>query len=450
MSIKFVQCDPFSLAGAGAIIGATSITLKSFQTIDGVNLLMTDFGTEGFMTLEPGNGALEEQISFAGVTQNANGTATLTTVKSVLFVSPYTETSGLLKTHAGSTTAIVSNTAGFYNQFANTANNQTFAGIITFTQSPIVPTGGTGTQAANADDIANAITGFTGTASPTVAGTVKTTTANIIVVSTDDTRVPTQGENNALVGDNTDIAVGSGNTFVTQTGLIHNAEKYAADTSGSTTAYAIALSPIVTSLTTGMEVYAKIISANTTTTPTLNVNGLGAKTIVKGVNTPLLIGDIGANQFVTFIYDATNTVWVLQNTTANSIVSSGLVEYIASDNLLISENGVVSVGNATAIARSIRVNRAGTYRIKLDYASDFGGGVVSGTIVKTDSIGSINVGSGWSTSSLVYASYSQDLYFEAGTAIEVSLTGALGVNSLAKNFGIYGDIAVQPVFDIIL
>jgi len=112
-----VQTDPYSLSGAGAVIGATSIVLQSFKTIDGVNLAMTDFGSVGYGTLDPGNDSMEEQISFSGVVQNSNGTATLTGVKSVLFVSPYTESSGLVKTHAGATPFVISNTAGFYNQF---------------------------------------------------------------------------------------------------------------------------------------------------------------------------------------------------------------------------------------------------------------------------------------------------------------------------------------------
>lgn len=118
----------------------------------------------------------------------------------------------------------------------------------------------------------------------------------------------TEDQQDALAGNNTDVAVGTGNKYVTQTGLQHNAEKYAVDTSGSTTAYVVTLSPAPTSLTAGMVIYAKIISANTTTTPTLNPNGLGAKTIVKYTNTALAIGDIGANSFNTFIYDGTNLV----------------------------------------------------------------------------------------------------------------------------------------------
>jgi len=82
--------------------------------IDGSNLVTGDIGVTGFGTLEPGNGSQEEAIAFTGITQNANGTATLTGVSSVLFKSPYTASSGLTKTHAGASTFILSNDAAFY------------------------------------------------------------------------------------------------------------------------------------------------------------------------------------------------------------------------------------------------------------------------------------------------------------------------------------------------
>ena len=133
------QLQPYSLSGGGAIAGATSVTLKSFQTIEGVDLTMADFGAVGYATLEPGNGTQEEQISFTGVVQNSNGSATLTGVKSVLFITPYTETSGLSKTHAGSTPFIISNTSGFYSQFPAKQNDETITGQWTFDNFPITP-----------------------------------------------------------------------------------------------------------------------------------------------------------------------------------------------------------------------------------------------------------------------------------------------------------------------
>lgn len=135
---KYVQMQPKQLGGAGAILGATTVIIKDFTGIDGVELTMSDFGDKGFATLEPGSGTQEEQISFTGVTQNGNGTATLTGVKTVLFISPYTEVSGLAKTHAGGTVFVISNTAGFYDRLASKYNDETITGIWTFTD-PNVP-----------------------------------------------------------------------------------------------------------------------------------------------------------------------------------------------------------------------------------------------------------------------------------------------------------------------
>ena len=127
--------QPKQLAGSGAVLGATSIVINDFTDIDGNNLTMSDFGAKGWMTLEPGSYAQEEQISFTGITVNGNGTSTLTGVKSVLFKAPYTETAGLAKSHAGGTTAVVSNTAGFYADFANLSDDETIIGIWTFTST---------------------------------------------------------------------------------------------------------------------------------------------------------------------------------------------------------------------------------------------------------------------------------------------------------------------------
>lgn len=113
-TLKFAQLQSNTLAGAGAVIGATSLVLTSFKTIDGVNLTMTDFGSIGYGTIEPNNGTSEEQISFTGVTQNGSGTATLTGIKHVLFITPYTESSGLTKAHAGGTKFVITNTSKMY------------------------------------------------------------------------------------------------------------------------------------------------------------------------------------------------------------------------------------------------------------------------------------------------------------------------------------------------
>lgn len=130
--VNYVQAQPFTLAGSGISIGATTIILKSFKDIEGANFAMTDFGTIGYGTLEPATSGREEQISFSGLTQNANGTCTLTGVKNVSFKYPYTQTAGTIRSHPGGTSFVISNTAGFYTQFAAKANDETITGSWSF------------------------------------------------------------------------------------------------------------------------------------------------------------------------------------------------------------------------------------------------------------------------------------------------------------------------------
>ncbi len=136
---KFAQIQSTTLAGSGVAIGATTLILRSFNDIDGNPLLMTSFGSKGFGTLEPDSMDKEEQISFTGITQNVNGTATLTGVKNVGFLYPYTETSGVFKSHAGGVKFVISNTSGFYNELTSKSNDETITGVWEV-PTPTIPT----------------------------------------------------------------------------------------------------------------------------------------------------------------------------------------------------------------------------------------------------------------------------------------------------------------------
>jgi hypothetical protein len=70
----------------------------------------------------------------------------------------------------------------------------------------------------------------------------------------------------------------------------------------------------VASLTDGLFVRVRATAANATTTPTLNVNSLGAKTITKRGGTALVAGEIaGALYECLFVYNLANTRWELLN-----------------------------------------------------------------------------------------------------------------------------------------
>lgn len=133
---RYLQDQPHTLAGAGVSLGDTTMTLQSFVTIpDGsgvsIPITMDMFGSKGFGTLEQGR-PREEQISFTGIVQNPDGTATLTGIKNVLFEYPYTETSGFGKSHAGSVFFVISNNPGLYNSFGNKLNEETIEEKWTF------------------------------------------------------------------------------------------------------------------------------------------------------------------------------------------------------------------------------------------------------------------------------------------------------------------------------
>jgi hypothetical protein len=79
---------------------------------------------------------------------------------------------------------------------------------------------------------------------------------------------------------------------------------FAADAGGSDD-YAISLTPAVTAYVTGQRFAFKANTANTGAA-TLNVNGLGAKTIVKHSSATLASNDIKAGSIVEVLYDGTN------------------------------------------------------------------------------------------------------------------------------------------------
>src|SRR6185312_8873071 len=75
-------------------------------------------------------------------------------------------------------------------------------------------------------------------------------------------------------------------------------------TTGGPTAYALTLSPIPSGYQTGMEVLTQFNIQNSTTSPTLNINGLGAVTIIKSNGSTVQPGDLIG--FLDLIYDGSS------------------------------------------------------------------------------------------------------------------------------------------------
>ena len=102
---------------------------------------------------------------------------------------------------------------------------------------------------------------------------------------------------------------------------------YAADTGGADAAV-VTLTPPATALTAGLEVDFLPVAANTTTSPTLNVNSLGAVAITKSGGA-LAANDLTHTTIAKVIYDGAN--WELQNpqTSTASAIASGTANQIA-------------------------------------------------------------------------------------------------------------------------
>lgn len=311
MTFLFVQAQPFSLSGAGAVSGATTIVLSSLTQINGTLLTMADFGAVGYMTLEPGNGTLEEQISFTGISQNGNGTATLTGVKTVLMISPYTETSGLAQTHAGATTAVVSNTSGFYNKLLAKDDDAVITGQFQFPNDADTPTLGASYVAPTLDNQV-ASKKYVDDIAVSGAPDANTTTKGLV-------QIPTQVQVDA------GTATGSTGASLTPTPAELRSRLLSDYIASGGTANAITISPTIaiSALTAGQRFTFKVSNTNSGTA-VLSVSGLSSTAIFKSDGaTGLAPSDLVAGQIVEVEYSGTNG-FMLMTPTANTIPTGSI------------------------------------------------------------------------------------------------------------------------------
>ena len=136
---------------------------------------------------------------------------------------------------------------------------------------------------------------------------------------------------------------------------------YVADT-GTADVYAIALSPAITAYVTGNLFWFKAANTNTGAS-TINVNSVGAKSIVRTVNAVLVAGDIQANGIYGVIYDGTN-FQLTSPITANlefSAENAALVTVLIGNTDVVTLNlGTVSVGNRIIFNWKMGMLKGGT------------------------------------------------------------------------------------------
>lgn len=309
MAIYPVQAPTTYLAGSGVIIGATTITVTDFVDIYGNVLTMADFGSKGQGCLEPDSNN-EEAVTYTGITANANGTYTLTGVKSVLAKTPFTETSGLVREHAGGTKFVISDTAGFWNTFANKNNDETITGKYTLpgdlADRPTLSSdidSSTNTDLVTVGQLSRQAIAGAANASTSVKGLVEAATQAEVDAKT------TIGGTGALL-----FA-----TLDTQRSTLLS--DYKADT-GAADAYVITPVPAISAYTVGQRF--TFLAANTNTgASTLNVNGLGARAIKRPAGGDVLGGDITTGKIIDVEYDGTNFQVMNLPTTVDNVAAFG-------------------------------------------------------------------------------------------------------------------------------
>lgn len=338
----------------GSSIGSTDTTILLSSFIEPVSatpytmvLLNTDIV---YGTIAPRTSS-SEFISFTGITQNADGTATLTGVTRGLAKKyPFTGSATFRLPHSGQSIFILSDAPQVFNKYLTLENAEIITGLKTFPGggNASAPVSGT-VYAAPTNDLEYAskkyVDGVAIAGAPDATLTVKgiveiATTAEInsgsptgstgasvavrpdqLTASIYGLQLPSSIEKAALVGNNGSPS--STNKYVAQSGFQAGSEVYGADSVG-TDAYAITVSPAVSGYTAGQRFFVKIGTANTGAA-TLAVGSGAAKAIKKNYNSDLVTGDLVAGQIIGVIYDSANDVWQLATPTNTSIVISKTV-----------------------------------------------------------------------------------------------------------------------------
>lgn len=304
----------------GTSIGSTDTTilLSSFvEPVTAIPYTMVLLNTDiAFGTIAPKTTS-SEFISFTGITQNANGSATLTGVTRGLAKKyPFTTDAAYKLPHSGQTQFIISDAPQVFQEYVSVPNTQTIDGVKTFSQNvtiPVLPIANTDAASKGyADGLA--IAGAPN-ATTTVKGIVELATQSEI-----DARTATGGTGASLVG-TPDLA---------RSTLLSD---YKVDT-GTANAYVITPVPAVSAYTTGQIFSFKPVNANTTAS-TLNVSGLGVKSIKTTNGSALVANDIIASQIVVVEYDGTNMVMI------NPAQSSLLPAQTGNSGKLLSTNATV-------------------------------------------------------------------------------------------------------------
>jgi len=227
--------------------------------------------------------------------------------------------------------------------------------------------------------IDNIATTYAAIASPTFTGTV--TTPAIIVSGETASRLAYLDASKNLKAADTgtypslaELAYGKGVTSAIQTQIDSKENTVSGVVASGTNTYTASYTPTV-AYTDGLKIVVRFTNANSGAS-TININSLGAKSIVKGVSTALASGDIAAGATLILVYDGSNFVAVSGITVAASSVplfatdgmfnmeianfSSILRTGAVQGNTVVGSYANVAVPNTAFCMLNTSVNSAGT------------------------------------------------------------------------------------------
>lgn len=224
-------------------------------------------------------------------------------------------------------------------------------------------------------------------------------------------------------------------TSLTVTNLTLGAVNFAAAT-GLVNVYAITLSPVPGAYAAGQAYAFTTTLANTTTTPTLNVNALGAITLTNKDGSALVAGQIPANSVVSVVYNSTgprfelinnNTVGVTQSLADNSTKTASTAWVLGQAYAALAGptfTGTVAVTGA-APAFGVATTQVATTAF-VDRLRDLNISATSGTAVLADR-GTLNLLAAGITIPAAVFSAGHILSYYNNTAAALSITQGAGL-----------------------
>jgi len=117
------------------------------------------------------------------------------------------------------------------------------------------------------------------------------------------------------------------------------AEIYAAD-AGVADAYVVTLTPPIAAYAAGLVVRFKAANASVSGAATLNVNGKGVKSLLKGDGSAIVAGDIAAGQPVEALYDGTSFKLISPVSNGQRVATQAEMEAAGAGNVYVSPNRV--------------------------------------------------------------------------------------------------------------